>query len=40
MPYRTTDDKIDGLVLTFSDITVAKKLEAELNKTISDLKTG
>ncbi len=39
MPYRTTDDKIDGLVLTFSDITIAKKLEEELNKTISDLKT-
>jgi two-component system CheB/CheR fusion protein len=38
MPYRTIDNRIDGLVLTFSDITVAKKLEAELNKTISDLK--
>jgi two-component system, chemotaxis family, CheB/CheR fusion protein len=40
MPYRTTEDKIDGLVLTFSDITATKKLEAELNKTISDLKIG
>jgi two-component system, chemotaxis family, CheB/CheR fusion protein len=38
MPYRTIDDRIDGLVLTFSDITVAKRLEAELNKKISDLK--
>ncbi|MGE5672223.1 MAG: PAS domain-containing protein, partial [Fibrobacterota bacterium] len=32
MPYRTTDDRIDGLVLTFADISVAKKLEAELTK--------
>jgi hypothetical protein len=30
MPYRTLDDKIEGLVITFIDITVAKKLEAEL----------
>ena len=30
MPYRTLDDKIDGLVITFVDITVAKKLEAKL----------
>jgi len=30
MPYRTYDDRIDGLVITFVDITVAKKLEAEL----------
>ncbi len=29
MPYRTHDDHIDGLVLTFIDITKAKKLEAE-----------
>ncbi|KAF0128697.1 MAG: two-component system chemotaxis family CheB/CheR fusion protein [Bacteroidetes bacterium] len=34
MPYRTYDDRIDGLVITFIDITKAKKLEAELNKTI------
>ena len=32
MPYRTTDDRIDGLVITFSDITIAKKLEIELQK--------
>jgi two-component system, chemotaxis family, CheB/CheR fusion protein len=38
MPYRTLDDKIDGLVITFIDITVAKKLEAELNKTIDILR--
>jgi two-component system CheB/CheR fusion protein len=30
MPYRTLDDRIDGLVITFIDITRAKKLEAEL----------
>lgn len=30
MPYRTLDEYIDGLVITFSDITKAKKLEAEL----------
>ncbi|MEI6851218.1 MAG: chemotaxis protein CheB [Bacteroidota bacterium] len=32
MPYRTLDDRIDGLVITFSDITIAKKLEMELTK--------
>ena len=32
MPYRTLDDRIDGLVMTFSDITVAKKLEIELKE--------
>jgi len=32
MPYRTTDDRIDGLVITFTDITVAKKLEVEIKK--------
>jgi len=30
MPYRTLDDRIDGVVITFADITIAKKLEAEL----------
>jgi two-component system CheB/CheR fusion protein len=38
MPYRTLDDKIEGLVITFLDITVAKKLEEELNKTIEILR--
>lgn len=32
MPYRTIDDRIDGLVMTFSDITIAKKLELELKE--------
>ena len=30
MPYRTLDNRIDGVVITFADITVAKKLEADL----------
>ncbi|MEI6683128.1 MAG: chemotaxis protein CheB [Bacteroidota bacterium] len=32
MPYRTLDDRIDGLVLTFTDITIAKKLEMKLKE--------
>jgi two-component system CheB/CheR fusion protein len=34
MPYRTLDERIDGLVITFIDISVAKSLEAELKETI------
>jgi two-component system, chemotaxis family, CheB/CheR fusion protein len=30
LPYRTQDDRIDGVVLTFNDITRAKSLEAAL----------
>jgi len=30
MPYRTLDNRIDGVVITFADITVAKTLEASL----------
>jgi chemotaxis methyl-accepting protein methylase len=30
MPYRTLDDRIDGVVITFTDITTAKTLEAKL----------
>lgn len=30
LPYRTIDDVIDGVVVTFTDITNAKRLEAEL----------
>jgi two-component system CheB/CheR fusion protein len=33
MPYRTLDDRIDGLVMTFNDITIAKKLEIKVQKT-------
>jgi myosin heavy subunit len=32
MPYRTAENVIDGLVLTFIDISVAKKLEAALRE--------
>ncbi len=32
MPYRTHDDRIDGVVITFADITVAKTLEAKLRE--------
>jgi two-component system CheB/CheR fusion protein len=38
MPYRTFDDHIDGLVVTFIDITKAKQLESELNDTINLLR--
>jgi two-component system, chemotaxis family, CheB/CheR fusion protein len=38
MPYRTLDDRIDGLVMTFTDISVAKKLEIELRKANEALK--
>jgi two-component system CheB/CheR fusion protein len=38
MPYRTMDDRIDGLVITFINITKAKKLEVELNNTIKKLR--
>jgi two-component system CheB/CheR fusion protein len=33
MPYRTLDDKIDGLVITFIEISKSKKLENELRST-------
>ncbi|MDP2886583.1 MAG: chemotaxis protein CheB [Ignavibacteria bacterium] len=33
LPYRTLDNMIDGVVITFIDITVSKKLEAELRAT-------
>lgn len=38
MPYRTLDDRIDGLVMTFTNITIAKKLEIELKKVNEALK--
>jgi chemotaxis methyl-accepting protein methylase len=37
MPYRTLENMIDGVVMTFVDITVSKSLEAELRKTQADL---
>jgi two-component system, chemotaxis family, CheB/CheR fusion protein len=33
MPYRTLENKIDGLVITFTDISVSKTLETDLIKT-------
>jgi two-component system CheB/CheR fusion protein len=32
MPYRTLENVIDGVVITFSDISDAKRLEAELRR--------
>ena len=37
MPYRTQDDRIDGVVITFANITSAKTLEARLRKNQSAL---
>jgi two-component system CheB/CheR fusion protein len=37
LPYRTLDDKIDGVVVTFVDITEAKELETALRKTQTSL---
>ena len=37
MPYRTIDDRIEGVVITFWDITVAKTLEATLRDQQNDL---
>jgi two-component system CheB/CheR fusion protein len=34
LPYRTLDNRIDGVVITFTDITVAKTLEAKLRETL------
>ncbi|MEP7134996.1 MAG: chemotaxis protein CheB [Chloroflexota bacterium] len=36
LPYRTLHDMIDGVVITFTDITISKNLEAELRR----LQTG
>jgi len=37
MPYRTQDNRIDGAVITFADITVAKNLEKALRAAQADL---
>ena len=37
MPYRTLDDRIDGLVITFIDVTLSKKLEIELKELNEEL---
>jgi two-component system CheB/CheR fusion protein len=36
MPYRTLEDRIDGVVITFSEITAFKKLEADLRQAHGD----
>ena len=38
LPYRTMDERIDGVVITFADITVAKKLERKLRSKQAGLK--
>jgi len=38
MPYRTLENRIDGVVITFSNITAAKTLEAQLRQTQSETK--
>jgi two-component system CheB/CheR fusion protein len=37
MPYRTLENRIDGVVLTFTDITIAKQLEGRLRGQHADL---
>ena len=32
MPYRTLEDRLDGVVITFVDITAAKTMEAEVRQ--------
>ena len=39
MPYRTYEDKIDGLVITFIDTTISKKLEMALLETQTMLRS-
>ncbi|CAN5403074.1 chemotaxis protein CheB [soil metagenome] len=39
MPYRTFQNRIDGVVITFSDITRAKRLEHELQATQRELES-
>jgi two-component system CheB/CheR fusion protein len=38
MPYRTMEDLIGGVVITFAEITAAKALETELREEIARLK--
>jgi chemotaxis methyl-accepting protein methylase len=37
LPYRTLENKVDGVAITFVDITASKTLEAELRKSQADL---
>ena len=36
-PYGTLENRIDGVVITFSNITAAKTVEAQLRKTQSEI---
>jgi len=40
MPYRTLDNRIDGVVITFVDITAAKTLETTLRGTQASQEAG
>jgi chemotaxis methyl-accepting protein methylase len=39
MPYRTIDNRIDGVVITYADITAAKEVEASLRARQSEMAT-
>jgi two-component system CheB/CheR fusion protein len=39
MPYRTTEDVIGGVVITFLNITAAKRLETSLREKIAELQS-
>lgn len=38
MPYRTLDNRIDGLVITFNDISISMRLEEQLQETESSFR--
>jgi two-component system, chemotaxis family, CheB/CheR fusion protein len=40
MPYRTLENMIDGVVITLTDITTAKTLEARLRETLAEQGSG
>jgi len=40
MPYRTMDNRIDGIVITFTDMSLARKLAAELKQQEAKTKKG
>ena len=39
MPYRTLENMIDGVVITFRDITISRTLEATLREALSVLQS-
>ncbi len=38
IPYRTVENKIDGVVITFMDVTISKKLEISLRESEQEIK--